>query len=149
MTRAQKLTKKWEANFEKLKACRREDETFEIEDDYLRKWIKKQNGECKCFKENRQSKRPRAFFDENIRRLQGIGFVFTLNGGEHGKRLVPRTWEEGSHKLKAYMDGHGGSWEVDAKDTENAKLRNWLLDQQIEYRKLHEGRESSITQEIA
>jgi hypothetical protein len=102
--------------------------------------------------------------EEKIRRLGAIGFDFssaiinpaskvTVDNNADSpspatkKPRIYKRWRESCAKLKAYMDANSGSFEIDASDDQNAKLREWVGTQQQEFRKWSEGEDANMTEE--
>jgi hypothetical protein len=149
--RKRRPTKKWLAAYANLRAMKDRDGIFpsEVEDSALQQWIKNQDDEYAKYLEGK----PSAMFGEKIRLLREIGFVFRREReaqldrkmkNSQGRKVY-KNWQNSLEKLKVYMDQNNGSWDVPR--SEDANLRDWVLEQRLELQKMVDGKPTSMTQE--
>ena len=154
--RSYRPTKKWEEMFCMLEESLRKGTGEHLEDGKLKQWMKDQSYKYKLFQENK----PSSMNEEKVQRLLAIGFDFQsaniqpvasqdpgISPASKNPPRIQKRWQESCDKLKAYMEAHNGSWEIDPEDHENARLREWIKDQQLEYRKWSEGQDALMTDE--
>lgn len=127
------------------------DISIAMNDAALHRWIRIQNQEYKALRSGERN----IMYEEKISRLRGIGFVFSLdldeaegsNGTKNKRRTIYKQWGDSLVKLKSYMDAHDGEWKIHTSDEENTKVRLWVQDQRLEYRRLRNGQVSRMTEE--
>jgi hypothetical protein len=149
--RKRRPTKKWLAAYATLRAMRENDGTLpsEVEDSALQQWIKNQDDEFAKYLEGK----PSGMFGEKIRLLREIGFVFRRECETQLDRTIKNTqgrkiyknWQNSLEKLKVYMDQNHGSWDIPR--SEDANLRDWVLEQRLELQKMVDDKPTNMTHE--
>jgi len=134
----------WEQRFAELKQYKEIHQHCNVpgawkENRLVGKWVAKQRTDYRLLKEGKSSR----MTDERIRKLEGIGFEWSLRPG-HSRRPVP--WEQRFAELKQYKDVHNHC-NVPSAWKDNPPLGKWVAYQRRKYRLLMEGKSSSVIDE--
>jgi len=102
-----------------------------LQDPKLGRWVDKQRHSYKC----RQENRPAPLTGIQIKQLESIGFVWSVNKQHH--------WSEMFQKLKQYREKYGDCL-VQANFKENPKLGRWVSQQRHHYKRCQLGKPSPM-----
>lgn len=131
----------WEMRFEELKAYKEENGDCNVPNNYpqnkkLGSFVKKQREDYRL----RQSGKHSPMNDERIKRLESLGFAWTVINREYYHDSWARRFEE----LKEFKAQNGHCF-VPRKYPENQPLAYWVERQRQDYRNLQKGKPSKMT----
>jgi hypothetical protein len=107
----------------------------------LGKWMRSIRRQCKTFLET--GKPTRDLTAERLHQLNAIGFDPTKRQGKKSKQDDFAEWEAKFGMLREYKKAHR-TCNVTRTD-ETLELYNWITNQRLEYRKLKQGKPSTVT----
>jgi hypothetical protein len=111
------------------------------EDTKLRSWIDNQRLNYRKFKQGTDMKG--SFTEEHIQRLQGLELVLEIPEMQRARKPSKR-WELMLERLKQHYETTT-SFELYTKEEE--ELKNWVLEQKVQYRYMKEGKQSTMSNE--